>query len=418
MQDRFLQSHRYFLWLLTACFAAFLLWLFLARVDVVMIAEGKLVPDGFIQQVQAPEDSRVVRVVVKDGEQVEEGADLVELDTGYSRADVASSQAEVQSLSDRLERTRAELANRVPQVSDPQVLAEYRQRVEHHRAQQEEARRVLEQADSDLRTTVSRGEKVSALLPVAERQAGMLERLKAEGFVSEAAYNEKLLGAIDTRQELEVQRRERDTAQAQVRAAQAGLARIVADYRRQLAVEQTEIELRLRQAQANLSKQEHRAGLQVIRAPQGGQVTGLKVHNPGQQLTQGAEVLSIVPAGQPLRFEGWLRNEDTAFVALGMPAKVKLAAYPFQRYGWLTGKLTWLGADSETPDSMRNGQGEPLFYRIRIELDAQHLTPESGRIALRAGLQAVGDIQVGRRSIFEYLTSPMRKVALEAARER
>ncbi|CAB5514634.1 hypothetical protein LMG26857_03693 [Achromobacter anxifer] len=246
----------------------------------------------------------------------------------------------------------------------------------------------------------------------------MLEKLKAEGFVSESALNEKLIPAIETGRELEVQVRAELSAQAQVRAVEASLARVHADYRRQLAVEKTETELRLRQAEAVLAKLVHRAGLQMIKAPVAGQVTGIKVQTLGQVTPAGASLLSVVPEGQRLRFEGWLRNEDSAFVAPGMSAKVKLSAYPFQKYGWLEGTVSWIGVDSETPESMRNAQGEPLFYRVRVDLDAQALTFEGAPLTLRAGMQAAGDIQIGRRTIFEYLTSPMRKVTLEAARER
>ncbi len=260
--------------------------------------------------------------------------------------------------------------------------------------------------------------KYQELSPVATRQAAMLEALKKEGFVSEAAHNEKLLSAIDSSRERDVQARAVESSAAQVRAAESAADKVVADYRQQLSIERTEVTLRLSQAQASLNKQAHKAGLQVLKAPVAGQVTGLSVRTGAQVVRAGEVLASLVPDGQPLRFEGWLRNEDSAFARPGMPVKVKLAAYPFQKYGLLAGQLTWMGVNAETPEAMRNAQGEPLFYKVRVTLDAQALTLDGQPLALKPGMQATGDLQAGTRTLFEYLTSPMRKVAMEAAREK
>lgn len=138
----------------------------------------------------------------------------------------------------------------------------------------------------------------------------------------------------------------------------------------------------------------------------------------GQVVPSGTTLLEVVPRDEPLMLEGWVRNEDAGFVVPGMPVKVKLAPYPFQKYGLLEGTVQWVGADSETPESMRNVAGELLFYRVRVVLNAQQLERDGKVFEARPGMQAVADIQVGRRSLFEYLTSPLKKTVLEAARER
>ncbi|KVP16872.1 HlyD family type I secretion periplasmic adaptor subunit [Burkholderia ubonensis] len=406
------------MWALIVCFVAFLAWALLAKLDIVLVGEGKLVPDGFVQAVQAPEDGVIRKTLVKDGDTVKAGQALVELDLVYAQEDTAAAAAEVKSLQNKLSRIDAELAGVDLTTDDAQTLAEFR----HRRAMQlslvNEANRALDQAQTEKRTAQERLRKYKELEPISAKQAEMTEQLRASGLVSEASHNEKLMNHIELARERDVQARAVDTAGAQVRAAQASLERVEADYLRQLSVERTETLLRLNQASATLHKQEHRVGLQVLKAPVDGQVTGLKVMSSAQVAKAGEVLLSLVPAGQALRFEGWLRNEDSAFVAPGMPAKVKLAAYPFQKYGWLEGSLEWIGVDSETPDAMRNAQGEPLFYRVRVKLADQQLHLDGKDLALKPGMQSTADLQVGTRTLFEYLTSPMRKVALEAARER
>ena len=418
MSDTFLCTHRRVLWALVSCFLAFLVWALVAKIDIVLVAEGKLVPAGFVQSIQSPEDGVVSAVLVKDGDHVQLGQPLIELDSGYTQEDSAAADAEVRSLENKLARIDAELGGRDLQVRDAQVLSEFVSRKALQAARLEEARRQLEHTRSELAAAKERLRKYQELSPVATRQAAMLEVLKKEGFVSEAAHNEKLLSAIDSARERDVQVRAVESAAAQVRAAESAADKVAADYRQQLSIERTEVTLRLSQAQAALNKQAHKAGLQVLKAPVAGQVTGLSVRTGAQVVRAGEVLASLVPDGQPLRFEGWLRNEDSAFAHPGMPVKVKLAAYPFQKYGLLAGQLTWLGVNAETPEAMRNAQGEPLFYKVRVALAAQALTLDGQPLALKAGMQATGDLQAGTRTLFEYLTSPMRRVAMEAAREK
>lgn len=418
MQSHFLRTHRLVMLALVAFFGTFGAWAFLAKLDIVVIAQGKLVPTTFVQVAQPTEDGIVRRVLVKDGDRVEAGQPLVEMDAVYALEDSAAADAEVVSLEHRLQRINAELEGRTPVIKDVAVMAEY---VSRHDAQASliaEAQRQRESAAAELETARERLRKYQELAPITTRQADMLARLKASGFVSEAAHNDKLLARIETDREVDVQARAVKTAEAVLRQADAALNKIHTDYRRQLNIERTEVLLQLSQAEAQRNKQTHRASLQVLRAPVAGSVTGLAVFTAGQVVTAGSPLLSLVPEGDPLRFEGWLRNEDSAFVFPGMPGKVKLAAYPFQKYGWLEGELTWLGVDAETPESMRNAQGEPLFYRVRTSLPAQSLNVEGNLLELKPGMQATADLHVGTRTLFEYLTSPLRKIALEAARER
>jgi HlyD family secretion protein len=174
----------------------------------------------------------------------------------------------------------------------------------------------------------------------------------------------------------------------------------------------------LASAEAEAAKRTHRLQQTTLTAPVAGTVNGLAALAVGQVVSSGSTLLTVVPQGEALRLEGWLRNEDAAYVTPGMPAKVKAAAYPFQKYGWVEAEVFWIGVDAETPESMRNAQGEPLFYRVRFDLKRQTLTRDGQAYALKPGMQAVGDIQIGKRTLFEYLTSPMRKVLLEAGREK
>jgi hemolysin D len=418
MGETFLRVHRGVVWALILFFAFFCIWAFAARLDIVVVAHGKLVPSNFVQVAQPSEDGIIRQVLVRDGETVEAGQALIEMDSVYVQEDSFAASAEVESLRLRLQRIEAELGGHVLNGSSAVVMAEFAIRSAAQAALVDEVRRQSDRARAELLTAQSRMGKYRELLPLAARQVEMLEQLRGVGFISEAAHNEKRLAHIEVARELDVQKHAVQVAQEALRQADAALTRVVTSYRQQLAIERADALLQLAQAEALLKKHAHRAELQILRAPVAGIVTGLTARSSGQVVTAGTPLLSLVPKGEPLRFEGWLRNEDTAFVVPSMAAKVKLAAYPFQKYGWLDGELSWLGADAETPEAMRSAQGEPLFYRVRVSLPAQSLDVEGRALDAKPGMQATADLHVGTRSLFEYLTSPLRKIALEAAREK
>jgi hemolysin D len=116
-----------------------------------------------------------------------------------------------------------------------------------------------------------------------------------------------------------------------------------------------------------------------------------------------------------------VRNEDVGFIQPSQRAQVKLAAYPFQRYGMLAGTVSHIGADaSEAPArGAQPAPDSPAGYKVRIALDTQQLRDSQGRLLqLTPGMQAVAEIHQGRRSVLDYLLSPVQKAISESGRER
>ena len=69
------------LYLVLLLLAAVLIWVIFGRLDIVAVAQGKLVPQSFIKVVQ-PSDSGIVReILVNEGDKVAAGAVLMRMDT-------------------------------------------------------------------------------------------------------------------------------------------------------------------------------------------------------------------------------------------------------------------------------------------------------------------------------------------------
>jgi len=108
-------------------------------------------------------------------------------------------------------------------------------------------------------------------------------------------------------------------------------------------------------------------------------------------------------------------------VQTNQKARVKLAAYPFQKYGMLDGTVKQVGADAKD----RQETGNPLSksaqesaYRALISLGSRHLESHGRQLRLVPGMQVNAEIHLGTRTVLEYLLSPVQRIAHEAGRER
>ena len=129
-------------------------------------------------------------------------------------------------------------------------------------------------------------------------------------------------------------------------------------------------------------------------------------------------LLNIVPLSVPLVAEVAIKNEDVGFVQAGQSAKVKLMAYPFQKYGLIEGTVEHVAADANIADQRQQAQPAQT-YKAFVKLKAQTLSaPNRDQLKLSPGMSVVVEIHQGQRSVMEYLLSPVQKVGQEAGRER
>ena len=121
---------------------------------------------------------------------------------------------------------------------------------------------------------------------------------------------------------------------------------------------------------------QHRHSLLELKAPQAGIVKDLATHTPGTVVAPGTILLTLVPHDEPLVAEVWVENIDAGFVQAEQKVRVKLAAYPFQKYGMLDGVVKQVSADAqEKPESGNPAikSAQQAAYRALINLGSGHL---------------------------------------------
>jgi HlyD family secretion protein len=411
--------------LLVALLAALILWAAFGRLDIVAVADGKLVPSTYLKIVQPAEQGIVKEILVKEGEKVEAGRVLIRMDSALTGADVKAIQADYDNKRLALRRIDAQLAGRPllrergePPELHAQVAAQHAANVRayEHALAQEQA--LLEKARHDLAAAQATKAKLEQVLPHYVEQEKAFEKLTKDGFAGRILYTDKQRERIEKEQDLRTQEATIRSAQALIAQSEQKSGQITADYRRQLQTERVEVAAQLERATQELAKLAHRHELLELRAPQAGIVKDLATHTAGTVAAPGTILMTLVPEGDKLVAEVWLSNQDVGFVRSGQEAKLKLASFQFQKYGLVPGRVVHINADASEAPAARERGANPLAFRTLVELGSQELLADGRRYALQPGMQVAGEIHLGTRTILEYLLSPLQKAFHEAARER
>lgn len=414
--------------------AGFLLWAAFGRLDIVAVADGKLVPSSYLKIVQPAEQGIVREILVKEGEKVDAGQILIRMDAAMTQADVKAIQADYDNKRLAIRRIDAQLLGNsfARQRGDPselysQVAAQYAANVRAYENALAQERAVRDKAQHDLAAAEATKTKLEQVLPHYIEQERAFEKLTQDGFAGRIMATDKRRERIEKEQDLRTQESTIRSNRAVMEQADQKIAQITADYRRQLQTERVDLAAQLQKANQELAKLSHREALLELRAPQAGIVKDLATHTAGTVVAPGTILMTLVPEGDRLVAEVWVSNQDVGFVRAGQPVKVKLVAFQFQKYGLLDGKVLRVNADAtEAPspntrsDALtgRDRPMGPLAFRALIELASQELLANGQRYVLQPGMQVAGEIKLGTRTIFDYLLSPVQKAFLEAGRER
>jgi HlyD family secretion protein/adhesin transport system membrane fusion protein len=389
--------------------SAALVWSLLTPVDEVARAPGAMAPRGQVQVVDARDGGLIRQVLVSEGQMIEMGAPLMRFDRVRARAALAAAMANKVALELAIERLTAFLEDRAPDFAAaakdyPGLVARERSALEAQRAHVEADILVIQQQMVGKRAELAAIEKQ---LPAFEEEKeavdksrnivegltnkGLGSQLKLAELIEQRARAGRalseaegrrivLLGQIEELTLAETSRRKKAQAEAADKRAEVG-----GDYRR--AVEE-------------IADQSDRVATEFSVSPVAGLIQSLPKPRVGQVINPSGVVAEIVPRDETLVFDARLSPRDIGFVAKGQPAKVKVDAYDFSRYGALEGVVDWISATTVADSS-----GAP-YYRIRIRLDKAKFHDDEN-LAVQAGMTGEVNVRTGVKTVFQYLWKPI-----------
>jgi len=423
---------RMVLWVLLGFLALLLAWSFVGRLDIVAVADGKLVPASYLKIVQPAEAGVIKEILVREGEAVRQGQVLMRMDASLAESDLRATGAEYQARRLALKRIDAQLSGRVlaKDAGDPddafaKARAQFLANKAAHESLLAQERVTLEKARHDLAVATEVRNKLRQTLPHYREQEAAYAKLVQDGFAGKILYTDKQRERIEKEQDLSAQEATILSARASIEQSERRMAQIGADYRKQLETERADIAPLAERSSQDLRKQAHKHSLLELKAPQDGVVKDLATHTTGTVTAPGTILMTLVPREEALRAEVWVRNDDIGFVRPGQRVRIKLATYMFQKYGFVEGEVLRVsadaaeqGAEGQTAVASRGRPSTPLAFKTLVDLKSQSLGHDGRDLRLQPGMQVSAEVHLGTRTAMEYLLSPVQKAWHEAARER
>ncbi len=418
-------ARRWLLWSVIALLVAAATWATFGKVDVVAIAEGKVLPAGQSKLIQPIETSLVKAILVSNGQHVRRGQTLIELDAGQAADDadkarstrieamLAASQA--QALLRAQERQMPPVVEAVADAGAGRQMAIARlaaSQYDEFHSKDLALRAELHKREQDRRAAVNKIAALRIAAPIAQQVADDLYTLVQQNFVSRHAYLDKRLAALNQAQELQSELDYADSLQHAIDEQRQNIVSLEAQFRRSQLDAWSQAQQQLAQARADEHKLSQRTGQARLTAPVNGTVQQLAVHTVGGVVTPAQTLLVIVPDHAPLEVEAQLLNRDVGFVRPGQVAAVKLEAYPYTRYGTLRGTIRTISQEAVTDEKLG------LVYPLRVELASSAIVVDGARLPLAPGMVAIVEVKTEQRRIIEYLLTPLSRYRHEAMREQ
>ena len=398
-------------------------WAARTEIDDVTRAEGRIVPSSDIQIIQATEPGILQALHVAEGDIVEQGDILMELDGIQLASQLDQEQQRAYGLMARITRLQAEI-DRAPLEFPPTLIAQapavVRSETALYHARQDELAAEIEILERQRGQRQEQYAEAVADLDAARETLEILaeERAMMEPLVQRRVEPETTL--------LELRRRESDWRGREIRA-RAGQARMqgaldeIDDQIRALRARQRSAALsdlalstaELAALEPSLPALRDRADRAAIRAPLRGVVNRIHRTTLGALARPGEDLIEIVPLDDTLLVEAYVRPADIAFVYPGQPVKVKVTAYDFARYGSLNGEITRIGANAVT----RSERETEEFFIVQVRTVGGFLDADGVVVEVMPGMVAEVDMLAGRKTVLGYLTTPVARVKDRAFRE-
>jgi hemolysin D len=399
-----------------------LVYAWFAPMDIVISAQGRVIPSGKSKVVQ-PLEAGIVRAIhVRDGAAVKAGDVLLEMDHTTTSADRERLQRDVWEAETETERlgAMARGAGRftVPAGVPAEIVVNQTaildSRVSEHRFRTASLEADIARRQADHDAIAASLVQLSASLPLVRKKHAMREELAKTGHIAETGLIETQLELINLEKELSVQQNRLKEAEAGLRVAAQQKAQADAEFRVRVAAELTEASRKRDSARQELIKASQRQELQVLRAPIDGVVQQLAVSTVGGVVTQAQPLMMIVPGNAALEVEAQVMNRDIGHLRAGQAVIVKVETFDFTRYGPIEGVVQWVGTDSVADPRLG-----PV-YPVRVQLKTGE-TPFAinGRTGLVSpGMSVTADIRVDQRRLLEYFLAPLLRYKEESLRER
>ena len=402
--------------------AIIVMWAAVTELDNVVRGSGKTVSEAQNQLVQSSEPGVIRTRYVSEGDFVEKGELLFDIDPVDAKTQLDQAQKRQSSLKIKAIRLQAEVDGTTPEFTDELIeaspaavtteLALFRARLEDLGTKSA----ILEQRRLQKRNEIEelRIQYITAQngLALIRQEIETIEPLVKSGL------------APATR--LIALQREEEASIGKANSAESGQKRIEAgldELDEQLKAEQqsyvtsaltdlSAIEGEMAELAARIPALESRVERTSVRSPVDGVINRLNYVTADAYVSTGDVLLEIVPTGSDLIVETRIDPKDIAEIVIGQNVKISLTAYDPSKYGRIDGRVASISADA-----LSDNQTGQQYYLVDVSIDGTLFEDDGREVTVLPGMVASIDVLSGKRTVLDYFWQPIAKTKDKALRD-
>ncbi|MDD3813429.1 MAG: HlyD family type I secretion periplasmic adaptor subunit [Desulfocapsaceae bacterium] len=410
------------LWIILIVFFCALAWAYVAEVEEVTRAQGKVVPARQLQIVQNLEGGILSEVLVNIGDVVEKGQLLLRIDEKRFSGPYRESRFNYLALKAQVARLQSETYN-TPFVLPEEVMAENpevgkreKELFESRKKELaqtlgvlEEQSRQREQEITELEAKIAELSRTHYLL---QKEINMTQPLVKGGAVSEVEFLRLQRQNSEMQGDITASRLALPRAKSRLLEAQKGITEAKLKFSNNAKKELNDAYAKLEGLSATTVALADRLDRTAVVSPVRGIVNQIFINTVGGVIQPGMNLIEIVPLEDTLLIEAKVKPSDIAFLSPNLKATVKFTAYDFTLYGGLEARVEHISADS-----IVDKQGNS-YYLVNVRTTKNYLGTKSSPLPIIPGMVASVDILTGKKRVLTYLMRPIFRAQSLALRER
>lgn len=433
-------------------------WSLLSKVDETGTGRGRLEPKDAATRLEAATAGTVTKIYVREGQSVQKGEVLMELEADSLRNDLKQAQTKLNGQMNRYtqlgtnrnqifmaiatqrQQNQAQAMEKLAQIDRAnQTFGNSRSSAP---VQKMEKLAQVEQAQRALQSARLQAKLANDRLAKDEKEVNRYRQLWKQGVMPEVKVKEIERISDDSRRQLtlafgEIQQSEKrvqeqksayqkllnqttfDRLQAQshlkeqrsnqISLLQAGKLSVLKGEEELKNVESqtTAVNTEITQSKSQIADLQRQIAQRVLRAPIGGTVLQMPYKQPKSFVQNGQLIAQVAPQGASLVLKTQMPIQESGFLKVGMPVKVKFDAYPFQDYGIVSGQIQWISPDSKVTES---GGNKVENFEVNVVLDRGYIQGRNKRINLQMGQTATAEIVVRQRQVVDFILDPFKQL--------
>jgi HlyD family type I secretion membrane fusion protein len=420
----------------TLVFIIILTIIFLAVVknEVFATSTGVLIYPGKLKVVTAPFSGMIETIYVKEGDEVEVGQPLFKMNESIVRSELAK--LSIMRSSGTQERYRLESLSGIitwQQKLDHQNALEQFDKnwvsnpeLKDNPAQMRIIERDYQRFRGELFKLTLKIQDVEKKIAISQsnidrlRSSVSLKKMKME--VYEKTYRNgvsNIIILLDAKISYNKSLSELDSELARIESGKSDIVIFKNDFTQlynnllnDYSVRIDRLQSQVDKIEQDIDKYNYMLNKLVVRTPVAGKIQERFIVTDDSGIELAQKVLSIVPRGEQLMADVYVKTSDIGFIQNKQAVSVKVDSFPFTVYGLIKGQVVFISNDA----SYDTEHG--LCYKVRVKLNNDYLVNDNQKFFIRAGMSVKADIHLTERRLISYLSSPVVKILSEGFKER